>query len=354
MKRAREKGRDGRFSLAGARLRPRRARAACAYLLAAAFFASCGDSGSHSGEARHESPSSAQRAERSEGCEAGKRAFEHVRALVKLGPRPSGSEAYEKQIRYLRAELQKYGWACMTRSWQVRNPLTNQTVRMTNLYARFGGEETSFDRALPGLLSCHIDTKTGIDNFVGANDGASGAAVLLETARALAGDPETARSVELVFFDGEESFAPRMRLPDGLYGSTWDAERRGEALPRWMVNLDMVGRRGMRIAVPADETSQKMYDHYRRAIDALGASRAMWQVALGSMYDDHRPFFERGVPTLNLIDSFGGTDWWHTSRDDLSLISAESLGESARMTLQLLRQLVKEPPNPGLYGSEID
>lgn len=289
-----------------------------------------------------------------EPSETGKRAFEHVRALVDLGPRPSGSEAYGRQVQYLRAELEQSGWACTTRSWIVSNPVTGQDVRMTNLYARFGGKETDFDAALPGILSCHIDTKSGIKGFVGANDGASGAAVLLETARALATDPETARSVELVFFDGEESFAPRMQLPDGLYGSTWEAARRESALPRWMVNLDMVGRRGMRIAVPADDTSQEMYDHYMRAIRELGASRGTWQVALGSIFDDHRPFYERGVHTLNLIDSFARTDWWHTAQDNLSLISADSLAESVRMAYQLLKQLARDADLRPLSGSEID
>lgn len=318
-------------------------------------FAACDDvSESRSDSARTSAADKNTFSGSREPSETGKRAFEHVRALVDLGPRPSGSEAYGRQVRYLRFELEKSGWVCTTRSWIVSNPVTGQDVRMTNLYARFSDKDTDFDAALPGILSCHIDTKSGIKGFVGANDGASGAAVLLETARALAADPETARCVELVFFDGEESFAPRMRLPDGLYGSTWDAARRGATLPRWMVNLDMVGRRGMRIAVPSDETTQEMYDHYMRAIGELGFSRGAWQVALGSIYDDHRPFYERGVHTLNLIDSFAGTDWWHTAQDDLSLISADSLAESVRMACQLLKQLAQDAGLRPLSGSEID
>lgn len=341
-----------------ARRRKMRVRSRCSAMSVLALclgVAACGDSGPRSGSAR---PADASQGNilsvRQEQSEVRKRAFEHVRALVNLGPRPSGSEAYGKQIHYLRVELEKSGWICTTRSWVVSNPETGKDVRMTNLYARFGGQETNFETVLPGLLSCHIDTKSGIEGFVGANDGASGAAVLLETARVLASDPEAARCVELVFFDGEESFAPRMHLPDGLYGSTWDTVRRGPALPHWMVNLDMVGRRGMCIAVPADETSQEMYGHYMRAIGELGASRGTWQVALGSIYDDHRPFYERGVHTLNLIDSFAGTEWWHTPLDDLGLISSESLAESVRMACQLLRQLARDTEIRRLSGSEID
>lgn len=357
MKRFAEKGRGVFADLAAVFLSASRADSRCVMLSVFALclgLVCCGDSGQSAsnrsaGASEKKAPACCR-----EPNEMGKRAFEHVRALVELGPRPSGSKAYGQQIQYLRAELEKAGWACTTRSWHVTHPETGKDVRMTNLYARFGGKETDFETMLPGLLSCHIDTKSGIDGFVGANDGASGAAVLLETARALAADPDTASRVELVFFDGEESFAPRMCLPDGLYGSRWDAERRKSALPHWMVNLDMVGRRGMRIAVPADETSQEMYGHYMRAIGELGVSRGTWQVALGSIYDDHRPFHRRGVHTLNLIDSFAGTDWWHTQQDNLSLISADSLAESVRMACQLLRQLAQDTEMRRLSGTELD
>ena len=70
-----------------------------------------------------------------------------------------------------------------------------------------------------GLLTCHIDTKTGIPDFTGANDGASAAAAILETARILSRDPARAGQLELVFFDGEESFSQHIDSDDGLYGS---------------------------------------------------------------------------------------------------------------------------------------
>lgn len=318
--------------------------------------AACGDSSKERekdpGKAAASPASPASSAPSSNSAAA--RAWEHVRYLVNLGGRPSGSDAYARQLHYLRQHLEAAGWACLTRSWQETNPLTGQSVTMTNLYARYG-RDARFDEPLPGILSCHIDTKTGIPGFVGANDGASGAAALLETARALAAEPQTARRVELVFFDGEESFAPHMSPSDGLYGSTYEASRRDRTgLPLWMVNLDMVGRRGMRISVPADDTSQEMYAHYMRAIDTLGCSRATWQIALGSIYDDHQPFAQRGVHTLNLIDHFSEGDWWHTAGDNLSLMAPESLGESVRMTLQLIRQLAADTTLQPLPGADID
>ncbi|MGN0836829.1 MAG: M28 family peptidase, partial [Akkermansia sp.] len=129
-------------------------------------------------------------------------AYRHALALCALGPRPSGSAAYAAQADYIERTLSAAGW-CVTRDSFSPPPPAPPTLRMLNLRARRG--EDAAPR--PILLSCHIDTKR-IDGFVGADDGASGAGVLLELARALAQHPELAAQVELIFLDGEEPFPP--------------------------------------------------------------------------------------------------------------------------------------------------
>lgn len=277
----------------------------------------------------------------------GKSALAHVQAIVAMGARCSSSPAYAQQLDYLQKYLEMQGWTCRRLSWKESNPLTGNPVTMTNLYARWGND-ADFDLLPEGLLTCHIDTKMGIDGFVGADDGASGAAVLLEVAKALRDMPQIAERVELVFFDGEESFAPHMTPQDGLYGSRFDVARRGAKLPRWQVNLDMVGGRGRVIAIPSSETSQEMYVQYKRAIEALGFSPSRWQVSFGSLFDDHLPFHEVGVDTLNIITQFAGTKWWHTATDNCSRLSARSLEESVRFAVQILRQLVEKTPTASL------
>ena len=208
---------------------------------------------------------------------------------------------------------------------------------MQNVHATFGaGAEPR-----PLLISCHIDTKgQGGDAILGADDGASGAAALLELARVLTHHPRLAEQVELVFFDGEESFAKRMTSTDGLYGSRHDVARRGMALPRWMINLDMVGGAGKTIAVPVFDTPPEMLEHYQAAITALGLSPDRWTFYPGSYLDDHIPYVDAGVDALNLIAYFKDSNWWHTQRDDMSRISAPSLAETGRVVLQLIRQLL--------------
>ena len=173
--------------------------------------------------------------------------------------------------------------------------------------------------------------------FESADDGASGAAVLLELARTLCDD-----RVELIFLDGEEAFARNMSETDGLYGSKYDVARRGDQLPRWQINLDMVGGRNKCIAIPVLDTSDYMYNHYAAAVRALGYSEANWTVWPGGYLDDHLPYLEAGVESLNLIAAFSGSNWWHTARDNMNRICPRSLHESGCMTRQLINQLLSE------------
>lgn len=257
-------------------------------------------------------------------------AYTHCAAICALGPRYSGSEAYEKQLQLLEKHLHAAGWKTARDYFVVPNG-----VRMCNLRA--------FRSTTPAplLLSCHIDTKVNISpDFQSADDGASGAAVLLELARTLSDE-----RVELIFLDGEESFAPRMSETDGLYGSRHDVARRGKTQPRWQINLDMVGGRNKTIAIPSLDTSDAMYEQYTAVIRSLGLSEEKWTVWPGSYMDDHLPYLEAGVDNLNLIAVFSGSNWWHTPRDNMSRICPRSLHESGQVVQQLIRQLLSGAPS---------
>lgn len=257
----------------------------------------------------------------------------HAQALVDLGPRLAGSEAAKKQREYLVKHLELAGWDVKEQVFLA------QGVEMVNLRARKGGENAFSSQAPTGILSCHIDTKQGIEGFVGANDGASGAAHLLELARLM---PEAqAKQVEIVFFDGEESFASRMNELDGLYGSKYYAKNLPEPLAAWAVNFDMVGRRGMKIRIPSD-TSQSLYVEYLKALKALDLPSSQWGVSEGPILDDHVPLADRGIATLNVIDDFLDGHWWHTSADNMELLHPSSFDVMGRFSLQLLQQLLPQ------------
>lgn len=267
---------------------------------------------------------------------SGDNAYTHCAALCALGPRPSGSRAYAEQLNYLRRQLEKAGWKVCERPFKLTDGST-----MTNLHASFGEMEDT----RPLIITCHIDTKR-LAGFVGADDGASAAALMPELARVLALTPRQAQKVELIFFDGEESFAGRMNRNNSLFGSRFEALRRqtNGSLPQWQINLDMVGGRDKMIAVPVLDTPPDMVDHYLQAIESLGYSEADWTLYPGSYLDDHTPFADAGVPTLNLIAYFRDSDWWHTTKDNMQRISARSLEESGELVLRLIGQLLDPTP----------
>lgn len=262
---------------------------------------------------------------------SGNNAYLHAAALCAFGPRPSGSAAYAQQLDYLERVLAAEGWQVQRDTFTAPNG-----TPMVNLRAVFGAGEG----ARPVLVSCHIDTKR-LPGFIGADDGASAAGVMAELARVLAARAETAARVELIFLDGEEAFAARMTETDGLFGSRFDVARRQATgtLPRYQINLDMVGGADNVIAVPAYDTSDDMLACYAKALLTENLPQERWGVVPASYRDDHRPYLEAGVDSLNLIADFRGSTWWHKSGDTMERLSPRLPEQTGRLTLRLIQML---------------
>lgn len=296
----------------------------------------------------------------------GENAYVHAGNLVAMGPRPTGSSAYEESLKYMEAALARYGWETRRQTFTVKTPVGERTF--TNLRARLknGGKGTAdWSRPARGVVSGHVDTKVFDFDFVGANDGASHTGVLLELARVwgretpVRGASEkggvinggrvsreggaSTRSgrggegIEIVFFDGEEAFGRVMDgEEDGLFGSKYYVKTlKKEEYPQWMVNADMVGGQDLRIRIPAD-TGSAMYGRYLQTREKLGYTAYNFGVAPMEILDDHVPFAEAGIPVLNIIGDFRDGNWWHTPRDTMSLLSPKSLGMSGRFLFVLI------------------
>ncbi len=290
-------------------------------------------------------------------------AHAHVGSLVSFGPRPAGSDALETSRVYLEDQLKELGWSTRRQAFSSKTP--EGSVDFVNLRARFG--EGQWEEPVDGILSAHYDTKRyeGF-SFVGANDGGSGTAAVLELARVLRLNPNLAREIELVFFDGEEAFGPSITPNDGLYGSRHYARELllvpQKKRPRWGVLLDMVGdedlniraaiqipsaslrelaetktKSGYVIDIVAVQTQlQKMARDLRSTADDLDVSSRVG-VSPNYIVDDHIPLnVIAGVPTINLIDF--EYPYWHTPSDTLDKVSAESLKLTAQVTLLLLEK----------------
>ena len=262
---------------------------------------------------------------------SGENALRHVQQLVDFGPRPPASEAIEKSREYLTKQLRDFGWRVTPQSFTDETP--QGKVVFVNLIATFNAGAN--EKAAPSFLLCsHYDTKLfSTAHFVGANDGGSSTGLLLEIARVLALQPEIARKVQLVFFDGEEAFVS-FTTTDGLYGSRYFARQLGGGAHQFRggILFDMVGDRSLTITLPPDSPSEMTLGIFAAA-DALKA-RQHFTYSPNGITDDHTPLNAAGIPTIDLIDfDFPA---WHTPEDTMDKISAESLAIVGSVALRYL------------------
>ena len=245
------------------------------------------------------------------------RAFEHVRQLVAIGPRPAGSPGIEQARRYIREQIKAVGLTVAEQAFNAQTPLG--TVKMVNLSVTIPG--ASPDRL---LITGHYDTKLFRPfRFVGANDGGSSAAMLLELARVLK-DRRNALTIELVFFDGEEAVLDWTGT-DHTYGSQHyvDGALASGTLKtiRAMVLVDMVGDRNLDILRDSGSTPW-LTDVIWATAKRLGHG-AVFLDHTTLIQDDHVPFLQAGVPAVDVIDLNYAA--WHTAADTLDNVSARSL-----------------------------
>jgi glutaminyl-peptide cyclotransferase len=260
------------------------------------------------------------------------RAWEHLRQLVAIGPRPSGSPAIEQTRKYIKDQLTASGLTATEQAWDDQTPIDK--VHMVNLVATIPGV-----RKERIVFAGHYDTKLYRQfRFVGASDGGSSAAFLLELARVLKArrNPLT---IELLFLDGEEARMPDWHGTDNTYGSRHyvEAAKRDGSLAtlKALVLIDMIGDRDLDIRRDTNSTAW--------------LTNAIWDAAKRQdlddyflpdstrIEDDHLPFVAAGVPAVDIIDL--DYEAWHTAKDTLDAVSARSLQVVGDVVLAALPQI---------------
>jgi glutaminyl-peptide cyclotransferase len=257
-------------------------------------------------------PSAAPRVDRFDG----NRAFAFLGAQVALGPRPAGSAASRRLAARLRDDLPRGAFQAVPDG-------------LRNVYGVVRGRQ-------PGRLvvvGAHYDTEE-LPGFVGANDGASGVAVVHELARTIR--PRTLRpTVVFVLFDGEEDPPGSTDfLRNGLRGSRVAARawQNAEAT----IVVDMVGDRNL--SIPRESSSDPaLWRRLRAAAGRVGTLRHFPARTRPTILDDHTPFLELGVPAIDVIDF--GFLCWHRRCDDLGAVSPRSVDAVGETVLELLRAL---------------
>jgi len=252
------------------------------------------------------------------------RAWEDLRQLVAIGPRPAGSPAIEQTRAYIKKQLAAAGVSVAEQAWDDQTPLGK--VHMVNLVATIPGARR--DRI---VLSGHYDTKLFREfRFVGASDGASSAAFLLEAARALAAR-KNPMTIELLFLDGEEAVCTgwddcsRPGAPDNTYGSRHyvEAAKRDGSLATLKANIlvDMIADRDLHMRREGYSTPW-LTDIIWNTAKRMGRDSAFVPQST-RVEDDHLAFLAAGVPSVDVIDLEYPA--WHTAQDTLDAVSARSL-----------------------------
>jgi Zn-dependent M28 family amino/carboxypeptidase len=259
------------------------------------------------------------------------RAWEHLRQLVAIGPRPAGSAAIEQSRKYIKDQLAAIGLKTVEQAWDDETPLGR--VHMVNLIATIPG--ASANRI---AITGHYDTKLFREfRFVGASDGGSSAAFLLEMARALKAR-RNAVTMEIVFLDGEEAVV-EWRGNDHTYGSRRYVQlaQRAKTLAslKAMILVDMIGDRNLGIRRDSNSTGW-LTDIVWSTAERLKLS-SYFLPASTTIEDDHLPFIAAGVPSVDIID----LDYpaWHTQGDTLDAVSARSLQVVGDVLLAALPQI---------------
>ena len=244
----------------------------------------------------------------------GQRAYQDAVNQMQFGPRIPGSAAHQSAVDYIQDELEKAGW-------QVEiQKVTYQDQPVENIIAK-RGETTA-----PVILGAHYDSRMHGDQdpdkslqtqpVPGANDGASGVAVLLEIARVL---PADEKNVWLVFFDSEDQ--GNITGWNWLLGSTVYANSL-KVTPQAVVVIDMIGDSDLNIYREKSST-KSLTDSIWKTAASLGYSGQFIDEEKYTMLDDQIPFLDKGFKAVDIIDF--NYPYWHTTQDTIDKISASSL-----------------------------
>jgi Zn-dependent M28 family amino/carboxypeptidase len=263
------------------------------------------------------------------------RAMGYVRDLVAFGRRAPGSEGMKKQQAYIRQKVK--GDQLEEDAFTAQTPVGKFELR--NLIAKYPGTTNDII-----VVASHYDTNYPLKNYVGANDGGSSTAMLLELANQLRGQKRNGPAIWLVWFDGEEAFQ-KWSDADSLYGSRhlaekWKADGTAKRIKAFLL-LDMIGDKDLNIDWDANST-----DSLRAVVEQATqnlAVRSHFFRRQTSIEDDHVPFARIGVPVVDLIDLDYGYNnvFHHTSEDTIDKLSPKSLQIVGDVVLETVRLLSK-------------
>ncbi len=276
----------------------------------------------------------------------GDRAMQYVKEIVKFGPRPLGSGNHKKVEDYLDSRL---------KGDDVEDDVFTADTNVGkfpvhNIVAKYPGTRDGII-----VVASHYDTNYPLrkTSYVGANDGGSSSALLLELANQLRGKTRDGYSIWLVWDDAEEAMKPDSEvdfMTDSLYGIThlaekWQADGTLKKIKAFIL-ADMIGDADLDIDRDSNSAGW-LQDVVFEAASRMGYQSHFFARTL-AMEDDHLPFVKHGVPCVDLIDFTYGYNnvFWHTPQDTVDKLSPKSLEIVGTVILETIRILDKMEPLP--------
>jgi glutaminyl-peptide cyclotransferase len=265
----------------------------------------------------------------------GKRAIQYAQEIVNFGPRPIGSDTHRKVEDYIKLHLQ--GIQVEEDKFTANTAAGN--FPMNNIIAKIPGKKDGII-----VVASHYDTNYPLrdENFVGANDGASTSALLLELANQSKSKPNDGYSVWFVFTDGEEATV-QWSATDSLYGTKqladrWQKDGTAQKIKAFLL-LDMIGDKDLNVDRDGNSTPW-LLDVVGRAAQRTG-NQSYFFARDQAVDDDHLPFKNIGVPVADIIDlNYGFNNLYHhTTEDKMDKISANSLQIVGDTVLETIRAL---------------
>jgi glutaminyl-peptide cyclotransferase len=274
---------------------------------------------------------------------SGQQILQNIKEQLSFGPRFVGSEGHQKEIDYLLAQTQKYSQDIKIQTWQQE--FNGQPETLTNIIVSFYPEKK--ERV---IVAAHFDSKKTAnrdpDNkqqpVIGANDSASGTAILLEMAKYLSQtktEPNT--GIDLIFLDAED--------PEDEPGKTWAPvgsvyftdhlkDLYPENDPKLAIVIDMVCDKNLNIyketsSVEKYPNETNAFWSYAKKVNANGFRQSIRY----TITDDHSPFLKKNIPSFLIIDM--DYPYWHTGEDTIDKCSADSLEQVGNTLLDYLYSL---------------
>ncbi len=253
-------------------------------------------------------------------------AYSMLEAQCDFGPRVPNTQAHEKCEEYIVAKLKPYVDQVVIQNFPYHDDSRNVSLHLTNILGIInpGGKDKV-------LLCAHWDSRPTADNdftienrdkpIPGADDGASGVAVLLELAKVFHQTHPKAEVI-MAFWDAEDWGPDDSHM---YLGADYFSKHPGNLKPNKAILIDMIGNKG--VTVPREQYSQQMepalQDEFYQDAASLGYSAQFPNVAGQEITDDHWPMIKAGIPTIDLIDF--NYAYWHTLQDTPDKCSPDSL-----------------------------